>query len=151
MTKSRGIGKGRYRVARIPTCHPDAKHGALGLCEPCYQRAYREAHPGLHNRRVKRWEDRHPGRSRFRRYGITQEQYDAMVAAQGGVCLICRQPPSGKRATLAIDHDHSTGRVRALLCTRCNAGIGQFRERPDVMYRAIRYLYDQQTAAEMAA
>lgn len=56
-------------------------------------------------------------------YGITLEDYDRMFAAQGGVCAVCgREPPDGRR--FAVDHDHVTGRVRSLLCARCNLCVG---------------------------
>jgi hypothetical protein len=56
--------------------------------------------------------------SRYRiQYGITVEDYDAMFVAQRGVCAICDQPFKGR---LHVDHDHKTGRVRGLLCLRCN-------------------------------
>lgn len=74
-----------------------------------------------------------------RRYGITLEQYEAMAAAQGGVCYLCgKSCVTGRR--LAVDHDHSTGAVRKLLCVSCNKGIGDFREDQDLMRRAIAYL-----------
>jgi NAD-dependent dihydropyrimidine dehydrogenase PreA subunit len=55
------------------------------------------------------------------RYGITVEEYDAMLAAQDGKCRICHQPP--ERGRLHIDHDHDTGAVRELLCIDCNRKI----------------------------
>lgn len=51
-------------------------------------------------------------------YGLSADEYDAMLAAQGGRCAICRARPKSKR--LAVDHDHRTGEVRGLLCSRCN-------------------------------
>lgn len=51
-------------------------------------------------------------------YGLTSEQYDALLERQGGRCAICRARPKSKR--LAVDHDHKTGVVRGLLCSRCN-------------------------------
>lgn len=51
-------------------------------------------------------------------YDLTPEQYDALLALQGGKCAICRARPKSKR--LAVDHDHATGLVRGLLCSRCN-------------------------------
>lgn len=58
-----------------------------------------------------------------RLYKMSLEQYDGMARAQGGVCLICQQfPEDGKR--LQVDHDHSTGEVRSLLCHRCNVLVG---------------------------
>ena len=58
----------------------------------------------------------------LREYGLTPEDYNAMFEAQGGVCLVCRRPPTRKH--LAVDHCHATGKVRGLLCGPCNTGLG---------------------------
>ena len=70
-----------------------------------------------------------------RRYGITAADADAMLEAQGGVCAICRSAPA-----VHVDHDHSTGKVRALLCFNCNGGLGQFRDNPAVLQAAVFYV-----------
>jgi hypothetical protein len=74
------------------------------------------------------------------RYGLTIEEYDAIVAAQDGLCRICRKTPNGRWKRLAVDHDHSTGRVRGLLCHACNAGLGHFRDSVESLRAAISYL-----------
>lgn len=56
-------------------------------------------------------------------YGITVEEYDAMLAKQGGVCNICQRTPSEGR-NFHIDHDHDTGVVRGILCPKCNQQLG---------------------------
>lgn len=71
-------------------------------------------------------------------YGITPEQYEAMLAEQGGVCAICRRKDKGRN--LAVDHDHETGQVRGLLCQACNRAIGQLGEDPDRLDTAVSYL-----------
>lgn len=71
-------------------------------------------------------------------YGITLEIYDEMLAAQGGVCLICHRAPRNKK--LAVDHDHKTKKVRGLLCSRCNWGLGKFNENSAFLQRAADYL-----------
>ena len=58
------------------------------------------------------------------RYGITPEQWQAVHDEQGGLCGICRGPQQGKRR-LGIDHNHETGKVRGLLCDRCNLLVGK--------------------------
>jgi hypothetical protein len=73
------------------------------------------------------------------RYGITVADLDALTAKQEGLCALCGEPPKfGKR--LHIDHSHETGRVRGLLCLQCNAGLGQLRDDPALLRRAIAYL-----------
>jgi len=76
-----------------------------------------------------------------RKYGITQADWDAMYAAQGGVCAICKVPGRvGKHGKLAVDHCHSTGRVRGLLCTPCNVSIGILGETPEQWEVVLKYL-----------
>lgn len=72
-------------------------------------------------------------------YGITVTDYKRMLQAQGGGCLLCGGTnKSGKR--LAVDHCHTTGVVRGLLCTNCNVGLGCFKDSPELMMKAIEYL-----------
>jgi hypothetical protein len=70
-----------------------------------------------------------------RRYGITAEEADAMLAAQGGMCAICEVEPA-----VHVDHDHVTGRIRAMLCFNCNGGLGNFRDDPLFLYAAAEYV-----------
>lgn len=81
---------------------------------------------------------------RFLRHGITQEQYDRILTKQKGLCAICELPEPtiirGKQRPLQIDHDHETGRVRGLLCSACNTGIGKFSDSADRLDAAARYL-----------
>jgi hypothetical protein len=77
----------------------------------------------------------------LRRYGLTVEIYETMLAAQGGVCKICGGGPNGKAVgRLHVDHDHATGRVRGLLCYLCNKMLGLARDRAEVLDRAAAYL-----------
>ncbi len=75
---------------------------------------------------------------RARLYGMSKERYLELSGEQDGKCAICGGPP-GARA-LAVDHDHGTGQIRALLCTRCNIGIGGFRDDPELLRKALAYL-----------
>jgi hypothetical protein len=73
------------------------------------------------------------------RYGMTVEQYQKMFDEQGGKCAICQRPETVAKR-LSVDHCHTTGKVRSLLCHNCNAGIGHFKENPEVLSEAITYL-----------
>lgn len=64
-------------------------------------------------------------------YGITVDEYDEMLADQGGVCAICGEAPTTKR--LAVDHDHETGELRGLLCVPCNAALGVLEDNLDAV------------------
>lgn len=76
-----------------------------------------------------------------KRYGLTPEEADQLLESQGGKCAICGTPHGDSRGfRLHIDHDHATGAVRGILCNLCNAGLGNFRDDPVLMRRAIAYL-----------
>lgn len=77
------------------------------------------------------------------KYGITVEQFEAMVTAQGNLCALCRQSQHPNYRHLDVDHCHKTGKVRGLLCRHCNTAIGLLRDDPDLMRRAIGYLKGQ--------
>lgn len=79
-------------------------------------------------------------RSLQKLYGITIEEYEARLAAQKGVCAICKRPPSAFKKRFSVDHNHSTGKIRALLCSPCNTGIGLFQDNPALCVKAARYL-----------
>lgn len=70
------------------------------------------------------------------KYGISKEEYEALVLKQGSKCLICQEHCDNLR----VDHDHETGEVCGLLCPNCNAGLGMFGEDPERLRAAIRYL-----------
>lgn len=78
----------------------------------------------------------------YSKYGIVLEDYDLMLAGQGGVCKICGATPNGKR--LHVDHCHSTGKVRGLLCNKCNFGIGLFNDDIQMIKKAVAYLGETQ-------
>lgn len=77
------------------------------------------------------------------KYGMTIADYEAKLAAQDGVCMLCHRPaPGGIKAAsrLHVDHDHVTGRNRDLLCMNCNRGLGYFKEDPALMRAAAEYI-----------
>ena len=65
------------------------------------------------------------------RYGISAEDYDRRLAEQGGVCGLCGREPEGVKP-FSVDHEHSTNRVRGIVCQPCNVAIGFFETRIDV-------------------
>ncbi len=75
-----------------------------------------------------------------KRLGVSPALVLAMFAEQEGKCAICGGGPTGNHGRLAIDHNHATGAVRALLCGLCNLGLGAFRDRLDYLEAALAYL-----------
>lgn len=82
----------------------------------------------------------------IRTYGITKQQYDALLVKQGNRCPICKTDDPGKHprkndtVNWHVDHDHKTGQVRGLLCFRCNAGLGHMKDDPQLVMAAYEYL-----------
>lgn len=81
-----------------------------------------------------------------REYGLPEGDYLALISLQKGVCAICGKK-EGRRKTmkpghsyLNVDHCHVSGRVRGLLCTKCNTGLGMFTDRPELLRLAAAYL-----------
>ena len=74
-------------------------------------------------------------------YGMSLDEYDTMLAAQGGVCALCdADTPGGGSRSMVVDHDHETGRIRGLLCHACNRLVGRVEANPDWFVRAQAYL-----------
>lgn len=73
-----------------------------------------------------------------KKYGITLEQYEAMLESQGGCAICTAQPAAG--GVLDVDHCHDTGRVRGLLCNPCNRAIGLLRHDMALIEKAVAYL-----------
>lgn len=98
-----------------------------------YQKTWVSLNRDKHNARGRRWRKNNPDKVKkitrkvFLRskYDLTPEQFEEMKKAQGGVCALCKQSPKDKRG-LFVDHNHRTGKVRALLCTGCNWAVGMY-------------------------
>jgi predicted nucleic acid-binding Zn ribbon protein len=88
-----------------------------------------------------RWRQRSPHYNRMYLYGLSQDEYEAMLARQGGGCAICGTTDwPGKDHRPHVDHDHETKRVRGLLCDSCNQGLGRFADDPARLRAAAAYL-----------
>jgi hypothetical protein len=129
------------------------KHGISRRCKSCSyvaRTAHRKANPvtpELKARYLSNYRKNNPETARqndlrrsLARFGLTFSAYTALVDAQQGLCAICGQiEPSGKKR-LAVDHCHQTGKVRGLLCSKCNTGIGLFNDDPGLLRRVAEYL-----------
>lgn len=75
-------------------------------------------------------------------FGISLEQYKALAASQNFCCAICGVPQAEQRRQMAVDHDHASGQIRALLCHNCNVGLGNFKDSQQILTKAIKYLHE---------
>jgi hypothetical protein len=106
-----------------------------------YAAAYRKANKvALDSYDRDRKEEQRVARLR-RKYNLSIADFDSMLASQNGLCAICgTDKPPGRHGRWNVDHCHTTGKVRGLLCNRCNAGLGQFNDSPQRLLAAIQYL-----------
>jgi hypothetical protein len=134
--------------------------GYRSECKACHRAAHRRWYAANREKaiaRVKRWQQAYrveynakqrayrstrrdierEGHLR-RTFGITQAEYDELLARQGGGCAICGRKPG--KISLHIDHDHETGEIRGLLCVGCNNALGQFDDDFDLLTRAADYV-----------
>jgi hypothetical protein len=150
----------------IPTLIGDnrpvmAKHGPPKHCVQCgelkglheFRHSKREADGHMYQCRVcdtaRRKKNYHQNqeqeriwkrKSKLKRYGLTPEDYRRMLEEQNGVCAICEKVTNFGLGILAVDHDHATGKVRALLCHKCNTGLGSFEDNELLLLRAAAYI-----------
>lgn len=122
-------------------------------CNSVQCRDYGAAAKPKRNARLKAWRKNNPEkasnldrrRSLKRNYGLSQADVEMMNQRQGGKCLLC-----GSAKPLVVDHCHSTGRVRGLLCTPCNTWLGRVEANPGMMERARIYLGANRPESEPA-
>ena len=136
MIEKLGLFEEPHRVCRgcriakpVAAFHSAGRGRRRPLCAPCRSKArVSELRPETPVQKLR-------GLLR-REYGITLEQYNQMLAAQGGGCAICGSEPHEKKR-LVVDHCHSSGRVRALLCGPCNTQLGAYEK---LRHLAVAYL-----------
>ena len=121
------------------------RNGKRSICRQCDLKADKRT-PEQERKRVREYRKKNPDklyisnrRTKLKRaYGLTLEDYELILKEQKGVCLICKSPPSKKM--LAVDHCHNTGKVRGLLCSKCNTALGLVTDSKDILNKMIIYL-----------
>lgn len=161
------VGPIKHRASVKPdACHEDGCREpvkAKGVCKMHYQRLLRHGHTKYRERATPPKTclietcDSHSyakglchahylKQRKWRVVGVDALRYQEMLREQNGVCAVCSQPEkhrdglSGKPKDLAVDHDHKTGAVRALLCSACNTALGLFNDSPELLDAAKAYL-----------
>lgn len=109
--------------------HKSATHGKQYTCKNCSNK------PKIRSENYKKNKRSHQLKSAF---GINLEEYEILSQSQNNVCAICKTNNTNKR--LAVDHCHKTGKIRGLLCGKCNTGIGLMQDNIHILQSAINYL-----------
>lgn len=144
----------------------DMKDGRQSLCKSCKREHSRNWwHANIDKNRanvnawhranrprvlenVKAWKSNNRDKTREqhlkRKYGITEVIYQTILSGQGGVCAICGAGETDSHGKLHVDHDHSTGVVRGILCGKCNKGLGLFNDSAALFKSAASYLESKQ-------
>lgn len=140
------------RVKSLVDFYRDARgrSGRGYRCKDCVKaatRAHNAADPERKRQRDTEYRRKEKNQARARdrqlrqRYGIGAEEYDKLLASQGGGCAICGGDEKDSRSReLPVDHDHATGAVRGILCDPCNRVLGLFRDDPKILRSAVNYL-----------
>jgi DNA anti-recombination protein RmuC len=106
----------------------------------------KEHYKNIHDEYYQKTKDEHAHKLRGaenhlkRVFGITLKQYRQMFKDQDGCCAICGISHNKLKVKLHVDHDHTTGKIRGLLCSICNISLGGFRDSPEILQKAIEYL-----------
>lgn len=127
------------------------RNGVSNTCKCCenlrqreYARVARETDENyVENRQISQEKDR------AKRYGLTLDQLENMKRVSKGLCEICGSPPSNRGTaskSLHVDHCHSTGQVRGMLCSKCNMILGQINESPQRLLEMLVYLHKYKEA-----
>lgn len=143
------------KLGRTPaTCHPEEFQHAKGLCRKCYmnsdwhraydaakKREWRKAHPEQFKEMIRKYREEGNGKLRaselhYRKtYGIEFSDFKQMVEDRESKCDICHT-----QTKLVLDHDHTTNKIRGLLCSKCNRALGALGDTPESIQLVLAYL-----------
>lgn len=122
--------------------HKDGRSSTCKVCTLARHKAYCLENPEKIAVKNKEYQKENKKKIRDRTrcsiYGLALGEFDRLFVEQGGICAICGSP-GGKRG-IGVDHDHESGKIRALLCGPCNIGIGMLKDSPVIAQKAADYL-----------
>lgn len=121
--------------------------GHSNICKDCQKALDKEFHSRNREARVESMKASYEKiklKSHYKNtYGITLEDYNSMMVEQGCKCAICNVHQDEVNKRFSVDHNHSTGEVRGLLCHNCNTSLGHFKDNVDILESALKYLTER--------
>jgi len=158
----RKSGNGYYRISQCVLCEKEQNRMYYHKYKHTEKYKQQKKRDGIRNRengyyklRYKIWSRNYKLKKNF---GITELDYKKMLSEQKGVCAICNRPETRyvncsdkvrRIRPLSVDHNHKTGKVRALLCDKCNNGIAHFDENVEFLANAISYIEKHKSAGAL--
>lgn len=139
------------KIKESPCFSPkkDKKNGLSSACKSCRRKDYSIAkalNPEKFSKERKDWRLRNLDKDKNAKlkwsYGISIDTYNTLFKLQEGCCKVCRKHQSEFKRALSVDHCHTTGKVRGLLCSGCNTALGHVKDNPDILKSLIQYLED---------
>lgn len=113
-------------------------------CKECTDSSYKEYYKSnkerILNQQQTEGAKQRKERELIRNYNITLNEWNDILSNQNDLCAICKIKFSDNSKTPHVDHCHKTGKIRGLLCSNCNHGIGQFKDDISILQEAIKYL-----------
>ena len=123
------------------------KDGLNNWCRTCnnaYSREWAQKNKERHRKNYQNWRKNNTERAndldRLRSYGLPKGRYKKILALQKGCCAICKINTPAPKKTFCVDHCHKTGKVRGLLCHRCNTMLGHAKDNIKTLENAILFL-----------
>ncbi len=120
------------------------KIGAVSRCKQCHRETDPKRNTYVKGRYPEKSLEYRRNKTLLRYYGISLADYDVMLASQGGTCKVCHGPSLGK-GRYHVDHDHVTGKIRGLLCHKCNVALGMVHDNVEHLKALIAYLEKELT------
>lgn len=129
-----------YKLIHQFAVNSKGKHGFKSICKSCSNKAQRSLAKRRREEDPVKWSQYRRDKLLKSAYGMTQEDFDRMLESQDGGCAVCGVTENQVTDVMFVDHCHDTGKVRGLLCSLCNSGIGKLQDNPEIILKAYRYL-----------
>lgn len=130
--------RGREKYTANKDKYMDNQRKRLGRVDSGRRRGFVQSSESLYIKSIK--SDSKKKHYLKKRYNITIDEWNKIIESQNGCCYICGRHFSSTFGGACVDHDHDTGKVRGALCRRCNAGLGNFSDKIELLRKAIAYL-----------
>lgn len=142
-TKTCTTCKEKLPIKNFSVYGPNVKYRSgksRASCRKCLAKKMSDKYQDMTDKEKDEYSRKQREKMLVRNYGITQTEYDKLLKSQGNCCALCGVHDEDSSVKFHVDHCHTTGKVRGILCQTCNQALGLFRDDVSVLKRAIDYL-----------